>query len=131
MQKNSVETPIAYGELIDKITILELKVERFTEASKIANAQTEFDLLRERLMQAQLTGPNLAELTAKLRLINGRLWDLEDRVRECERQKEFGSDFIAFARSIYQTNDERAAVKREINLSLGSALIEEKSYEAY
>ena len=128
---HSVETPIAVGELIDKITILEIKVERFTDAAKIKNARAELSLLCARRDQAIPRSPSLDALTARLRDVNERIWMLEDTIRECERQTNFGPDFITVARSIYRTNDERAAVKREINIALGSDLIEEKSYVAY
>jgi hypothetical protein len=128
---HSVETPIAIGELIDKITILEIKVERFTDAAKAKNAMAELTALRTRRDQAIPASPELDVLTARLKAVNQRIWDMEDNIRDCERRADFGPDFVAVARSIYRTNDERAAVKREINVVLGSELIEEKSYAAY
>jgi hypothetical protein len=128
---HSVETPVAIGELIDRITILEIKVGRFTDAAKTKNAQAELSMLRERRDQAIPQSPQLDALAAQLRAINQRLWDLEDRIRDCERRADFGPDFIAVARSIYRTNDERAAVKRQISIKFGSDLIEEKSYAPY
>jgi hypothetical protein len=126
-----IETPIATGELIDKITILEIKVAHFTDPTKIANARTELDLLCQRRDAALRPDPALDALAARLKDVNQRIWDLEDTIREQERQQSFGEAFVAVARSIYRTNDERAAVKREINVALGSTLIEEKSYTAY
>jgi Family of unknown function (DUF6165) len=128
---HSFETPIAIGELIDRITILEIKVERFTDAAMTRNAQAELSMLRERRDQAIPQSPTLDALTVQLRAINQRLWDLEDRIRDCERRADFGPDFIAVARGIYRTNDERAAVKRQISVGFGSDLIEEKSYAPY
>ena len=127
----SIEMPIAIGELIDKITILEIKVQRFTDPAKTKNAQTELGILCNRRDQVVPKSPTLDGLSARLKAVNERLWDLEDRIRDCERHSNFGPDFVSVARSIYRTNDERAALKREINLALGSDLIEEKSYSSY
>lgn len=126
-----IETPVATGELIDRITILEIKVARFTDPAKRANAQAELFLLRQRRAAALPPDPALDALAERLGKVNGRIWDLEDAVREHEREQRFDADFIAVARGIYRTNDERAALKREINLVSGSVLIEEKSYSAY
>jgi hypothetical protein len=128
---HSVETPVAIGELIDKITILEIKVERFTDPAKTVNAQAELDLLSARRDQAIPKTPRLDALAAQLKAVNQRIWDLEDTIRDCERRADFGPHFVTVARSIYRTNDERAAVKREISLGFGSGLIEEKSYAPY
>lgn len=128
---HSVETPIAVGELIDKITILEIKVERFTDAAKTKNAQTELTALCARRDQAIPKSSWLDALTARLKAVNERIWDLENTIREHERMVNFGPGFVAAARKIYRTNDERAAVKRQINIELGSDLIEEKSYAPY
>lgn len=127
----SIEAPIATGELIDKITILEIKVARFTDAAKIANAQAELTLLCLRRDTAFPPNPMLDALAARLKAVNERIWDLEDTIRDCERRQDFGPNFVTIARSIYRTNDERAAVKREINVAMGSSLIEEKSYASY
>jgi Family of unknown function (DUF6165) len=128
---HAVETPVAIGELIDKITILEIKVERFTDAAKRKNVVAELSMLRARRDQAVPQSPRLDALGARLKAVNERIWELEDSIRDCERRADFGPDFVAVARSIYRTNDERAAVKRQINVALGSDLIEEKSYAAY
>jgi Family of unknown function (DUF6165) len=127
----SVETPVAIGELIDKITILEIKAARFTDAAKARNVQAELSMLLARRDQAIPLSPRLDALTARLKAVNERLWDLEDSIRDCERRADFGPDFIAVARSIYRTNDERADLKRQISVGFGSDLIEEKSYAAY
>jgi hypothetical protein len=124
----SIEVPIATAELIDKITILEIKVARFTDPAKTANVRAELALLCQRRDAALPSDPGLDQLAARLKAVNERIWDLEDEIRECERRQDFGPAFVTLARSIYRTNDERAAVKREINLATGSKLIEEKSY---
>jgi hypothetical protein len=129
--KQAVEAPIAIGELIDKITILEIKVARFTDPTKTRNALAELELLVQRRESAIPPTEALAELAAELRMANERIWDLEDAIRDCERRGDFGPDFVTIARCIYSSNDERAAVKRRINLEFGSAIIEEKSYSAY
>ena len=128
---HAVETPVAVGELIDKITILEIKAERFTNVAKRNNVVVELSMLRERRDQAVPQSPRLDALGAQLKSVNERIWELEDSIRDCERRADFGPDFVAVARSIYRTNDERAAVKRQINVALGSDLIEEKSYAPY
>ena len=126
----SVEVPIAVGELIDKITILEIKVARFRDAAKLANAHAELNLLYQR-RAAALADSALTDIERRLKAVNERIWDLEDAIRACEHRQDFGSAFVSAARSIYRANDERAALKREINLATGSQLIEEKSYTAY
>jgi Family of unknown function (DUF6165) len=124
----SIEVPIATGELIDKITILEIKVARFTDVAKRANVLDELTSLCQRRDAALSLDPVLEALAARLKAINERIWDLEDEIRECERRQDFGPAFVSLARGIYRTNDERAAIKREINVASGSRLIEEKSY---
>ncbi len=126
-----IETPVATGELIDKITILEIKVARFTDLAKRANAQAELSLLVRRRAAALPPDAALDVLAARLLEVNQRIWDLEDTVRDHERRRLFDAGFIDAARRIYRTNDERAALKREINLASGSTLIEEKPYSAY
>lgn len=126
----SISVPISYGELIDKLTILEIKVERIKDAAKLANVHNEHELLRETWSQASVSS-DISEERAKLKAVNQRLWDIEDRIRDKERQKCFDAEFIELARSVYFENDERAAIKRTINTKLGSALVEEKSYAQY
>lgn len=127
----SIDVPIATGELIDKITILEIKMARFSDPNKIANVRAELSLLCERRDAALPADPRMDSLAARLKAVNERIWDLEDEVRDCERRQDFGPAFVSVARKIYRTNDERAALKREINQASGSGLIEEKSYSAY
>ncbi len=127
----TIAVEIAPGELIDKITILEIKLERISDPRKQANIRLEYELLT-RVRRAELPdNPTLQELTSRLKEINGRLWTIEDDIRDLERAKEFSEPFINLARSVYRTNDERAAIKREINELLDSAIIEEKSYASY
>lgn len=127
----AVLVPVSWGEVIDKITILEIKDERLADAAKRANVRRELDELvavREREFPGHA---GLAELAAELKAINEKLWVIEDDIRDCERSKDFGGEFVRLARAVYFTNDERAQVKRRINDLLGSALVEEKSYAPY
>ncbi len=120
--------PGAVGELIDKITILEIKSERIADPAKLKNVTHELALLRHLLDEAGLGGTKLEALTGELKVVNLALWEVEDKIRLCEERGDFGPDFIALARSVYTTNDKRAALKRDINLLCGSAILEEKSY---
>jgi len=122
--------PLSWGEVIDKITILEIKISRLTDAQAQANAAKELSLLREIAAPALARG-DLVALVTKLKALNETLWDVEDRIRDHERAGNFDSGFIALARSVYRHNDERGRLKREISLALGSTLIEEKSYKPY
>ncbi|TAN59372.1 MAG: hypothetical protein EPN20_15205 [Magnetospirillum sp.] len=127
----SVLVPVSWGEIIDKITILEIKAERLADAVKLANVNKELAELvavREREFPAHA---GLATLAAELKAINETLWVIEDDIRDCERAKDFGAKFVELARAVYITNDRRAASKRKVNDLLGSALIEEKSYAPY
>lgn len=126
-----IHVPIAPGELIDKITILEIKAERIADADRRANVVLERDLLRAARDDALADAPPVTDLAADLKAVNEALWEIEDAIRDCERQDDFGPRFIELARSVYRTNDRRAALKRAINERLGSAIIEEKSYSAY
>ncbi len=120
--------PMSWGELLDKITILEIKTIRLPTDESRANAEKELALLRE---LAAPVAEQAAPLAARLKAVNGELWEIEDRIREHERAGKFDDGFIALARSVYRTNDERGRIKRQINLALGSALTEEKSYQPY
>jgi hypothetical protein len=124
--------PISPGELIDKITILEIKSARMTDAAKLHNVRTELTLLEETWRASEFSRKaDIAGEWAQLREVNGRLWDIEDEIRDKERAGEFDARFIELARAVYVTNDERAAAKRRINTKLGSTLVEEKSYKDY
>lgn len=122
---------IAPGELIDKITILEIKLERIRDEAKRVNIEHEYAVLTDVLRREIAQTTELARLTEALKDINAQLWQIEDDIRDQERAKTFGAEFVALARSVYRTNDKRAALKREINELLSSAIIEEKSYAAY
>jgi len=122
--------PVSWGELIDKITILEIKVARLVVAEQRANAAKELDLLRGIAGEA-LNHRDVASALIELKAVNEALWEIEDRIREHERAGRFDSEFIALARSVYRRNDERGRIKRDISLALGSGLIEEKSYSPY
>lgn len=123
----SVNTPVAIGELFDKITILRIKRERFSDASKLANVRIELDAL-EHVAAAVSDSPELRALVEELHAVNAGLWDVEDRKRAHERESRFDPEFIHLARRVYLENDHRAAIKRRINLLTGSAVIEEKSH---
>jgi hypothetical protein len=119
--------PVSWGELLDKITILEIKEERIADAGARANVRRELGLLRT-IAAPALEERAAARLLATLRRINERLWDIEDDIRHKEAQNDFGPAFIGLARSVYKTNDQRAALKKELNTLLQSELVEEKSY---
>jgi len=123
--------PISPGELIDKITILEIKSQRMTDAAKLHNVRTELTLLEGTWRASAFAAVDIAEEWEGLRRVNGALWDIEDRIRDQERDGRFDAQFIELARAVYVTNDERAALKRRINVKLGSVLVEEKSYREY
>ncbi|THD78231.1 MAG: hypothetical protein E7812_11670 [Phenylobacterium sp.] len=120
------EAPVSWGELIDKITILEIKSDRLTGADALANVRRELAALRK--VEPDVAEANLAALKAGLVRVNQALWDIENEIRAKEAASDFGPGFVELARAVYRTNDERAALKRQINLALGSELIEEKSY---
>jgi hypothetical protein len=123
--------PISPGELIDKITILEIKSERMTDAAQLANVRSELDLLQKTWHESPYARTNIDAEWSALRGVNAELWDIEDDIREQERAGAFDARFIELARAVYVTNDERAAIKKRINTKLGSTLVEEKSYTDY
>ena len=125
-----VLVPISPGELLDKITILRIKAARITEAAKLANVRLELELL-ERVWREACGQADVAADERDLQSVNERLWDIEDRLRALEAAGRFDAPFVELARSVYIANDERAAVKKRINVSLGSRLVEEKSYQPY
>lgn len=124
-----MKVEVSVGELVDKATIVHIKSERIHDPDKLRNINREFALLKTAMAAAGIdeTSPQYLQLYE----INGRLWDIEDAIREKERTKSFDDEFISLARSVYFNNDKRAAVKREINLACGSELVEEKSYQSY
>ncbi len=121
-------TPVSIGELIDKITILEIKEARIAAPEALANVRRELAALRAVVAASLPMTATLAGLRGALHAVNAELWDIEDAIREEERRQEFGAEFIRLARAVYRRNDERAALKRQVNEASGSALVEEKSY---
>jgi hypothetical protein len=122
---------ISPGELIDKITILEIKREHMTDAAKLENIEREWTMLTAARDGAVKPSTELDRLAAELKRVNERLWEIEDDIRDCERRKDFGNKFVELARGVYMNNDRRSEIKRAINQFLGSRLTEEKSYAAY
>jgi len=127
----TIKVELAYGELLDKITILQIKSERITDASKLLNVNKELGLLNDLWKSDEKSSLDISDEFTALKEINEKIWDIEDGIRDKERVKEFDEKFIELARSVYFSNDKRAEIKRAINLKLGSELIEEKSYSDY
>ena len=123
--------PISWGELFDKITILQIKLENLKDKNALKNVKIEYDELFKIYENNFRVDANAKRLLAELKTINKRLWNIEDDIRDKERHKTFDEEFIELARSVYITNDERSRIKRKINETFGSQLIEEKSYSDY
>ncbi len=128
---SEIQVAVSYGELLDKIAILEIKYQRIADPAKRANIDAELELLRTTWSRHPASRAAIDEERNALTAVNEALWDIEDRIRLKERDAAFDAEFIELARSVYIRNDERAAIKRTINLQLGSPLIEEKSYQEY
>ena len=126
-----ISAPVSYGELVDKLTILEIKSERIADPLKLANVRDELRLLTSLWEADPVSVTDIDAERAELKRINEALWEIEDEIRVKEREQSFDARFIELARSVYRTNDRRAAIKRAINLKLGSRLVEEKSYQDY
>lgn len=126
-----ITIPVAVGELIDKLTILRIKSERIKDGGKLNNVRRELAALEQLRAEQGIDSPELRSKIEELTAINAELWEIEDRIRDCERRRQFGAEFIELARAVYRTNDLRAAVKREINELLGSEIVEEKAYPEY
>lgn len=126
---STILTPVSIGELIDKITILQIKAERIDDAAKLANVRNELSGLLPLMQQQLARAPELEQLRAGLKEINERMWVIQDRLRELEAAQTFDDEFIQLARGVYQTNGQRVAVKNRINQLAGSALVEEKQYQ--
>jgi hypothetical protein len=129
-----IKVPISPGELLDKITILRIKARRMTDPQKLANVRLELAALEETWNAsafARAAGTDVQADIGALLGVNERLWVIEDEIRDKERIQAFDAEFIRLARAVYVENDERAAIKRRINVKLGSGLIEEKSYREY
>ena len=127
----TIPIDISPGELMDRITILEIKAERLSDPKQLENVRFELALLVRAREQAIPDAAAIRTPSEELRRVNETLWEIEDDIRACERAKEFGPRFVELARAVYFNNDRRSALKRQINLALGSAIIEEKSYAAY
>jgi hypothetical protein len=126
---DAILTPVSIGELIDKITILEIKAERIDDAAKLANVRTELDGLLPLYATQRSNQPALEALKQQLKVINERMWDIQDQLRDKEAAQVFDDAFVQLARGVYRTNGERVQVKNEINRVAGSALVEEKQYQ--
>ena len=126
-----LQVPVSVGEVLDKITILQIKLAHISDAAKRANIQNELDALLPLVAGDAFTTDQMQALMAELKSVNEALWDIEDDIREKEAAKSFDAEFIRLARAVYITNDKRADIKKQINLATGSALVEEKSYESY
>ena len=127
----NIHVPVSPGEVLDKITILEIKSERMSDPEKINNVKIELALLQEIWADSASEDNVISNLHAQLKEINEALWEIEDDIRDKERDREFDERFIELARSVYRTNDRRSEIKRDLNLHLGSAIVEEKSYQDY
>ena len=123
---------VSNGELLDKISILELKLLRIEDEEKLVNIKKEFETLNPLVVELfENHDSDLQNHYLELARINGQLWDIEDWIRDCEREKRFDKEFVELARSVYITNDKRSEVKKLINITTGSGLVEEKSYKDY
>src|SRR5580692_5419257 len=127
MRMNEIKVPISPGELLDKITILRIKSQRMSDPKKLANVQVELEALEEIWKTSAYADIDVGTDLNALLTVNGRLWTIEDDIRDKERAKTFDEEFVRLARAVYIENDERAAIKRRLNVKLGSTLIEEKS----
>jgi prefoldin subunit 5 len=128
---NEILIPISPGELLDKITILQIKAERILDPEKVANVKTELDMLSKIWSEAVEVDAEITALTAELKSVNEALWEIEDDIRGEECGRRFGERFVELARAVYVTNDERANAKKKVNLHLNSTIVEEKSYQDY
>ena len=126
-----IQVPVSPGEVLDKITILEIKSERIKDADKVANVKRELELLSASWLGAVDQDDTVRRIHSELKKINEALWEIEDDIRDKERAREFDQVFIDLARSVYVTNDQRANAKKELNVYLGSEIVEEKSYQDY
>ncbi len=131
IKQKGISIQISPGELLDKVSILEIKLEQITDSQKKSNVKIEYDLLMNIVANNNLLTHEVTLLYQQLKSINQSLWTIEDDIRDCERDKDFSDQFIKLARSVYITNDKRAEIKKQINTTLGSVLVEEKSYQSY
>ncbi|WP_166266240.1 DUF6165 family protein [Marinobacter caseinilyticus] len=126
-----ITVPVSFGEVLDKITILEIKSERIADAQKVRNVRLELEELSRVWDTAVPDQAAISEARQRLKAVNEQLWEIEDDIRDQEAAQDFGSRFVELARAVYVTNDKRAAIKKEVNLALGSRFVEEKSYQDY
>jgi hypothetical protein len=126
-----IKVPVSPGELLDKITILRIKSRRMSDPAKLANVRRELEALEETWGRSPYATSDVDDDVHALLAVNERLWQIEDDIRDKERQKAFDAEFVRLARAVYVENDERAAIKRRLNIALGSGLVEEKSYRDY
>lgn len=126
-----IKVPVSFGEVLDKITILEIKSERIKDEAKLKNVRLELDELSATWDEAVTDQSAIADLREQLKAVNEELWVIEDDIRDQEAAQDFGNRFIELARAVYVTNDKRAAIKKDVNLALGSRFVEEKSYQDY
>ena len=127
----NIKVPVSPGEVLDKITILEIKSERISDPEKVANVRVELALLQATWKEFIRDDEIIRGLHTQLKEVNEALWEIEDDIRDKERAKEFDERFIELARAVYVTNDRRSRIKKELNLHLGSEIVEEKSYQDY
>lgn len=128
---SEISVPVSFGELLDKIAILQIKVERMSDAAKLANVQRELTALETTWAAHPASVQDITPLRAALKAVNERLWVIEDDIRDKERAQAFDAEFVRLARAVYFENDQRADIKKRINLALGSTYVEEKSYADY
>lgn len=128
---SEIAVPVSFGELLDKISILEIKAERIGDSVKLSNIQRELAALSAIWAAHAASTREISVLRAQLKAVNEVLWGIEDDIRLKEKAQAFDTEFVKLARSVYFQNDDRARIKREINVALGSAYVEEKSYEDY
>lgn len=128
---SEISVPVSFGELLDKIAILQIKSERMSDPAKLANVRNELDALERTWLAHPAASHDIARMRVDLKAVNERLWVIEDAIRVKEKAQAFDDEFIRLARSVYVENDTRARIKKEINLALGSSYVEEKSYEDY
>jgi hypothetical protein len=128
---SDILVPISPGELLDKITILRIKAVRMSDPAKLGNVRLELQLLERTWRDSGFVAADVSGDERALHDVNERLWDIEDRIRDKEAHQSFDRDFIELARAVYLYNDERAAIKKRVNVALGSRIVEEKSYKPY
>lgn len=128
---SEILVPVSFGELLDKIAILQIKSERMSDPAKLANVRNELSALETTWRAHPAAAHDIAGLRAELKAVNERLWVIEDDIRIKEKAQAFDDAFVRLARSVYFENDERARIKKDINLALGSSYVEEKSYQDY